>query len=83
MAPTSDSDSAGSGVMYADNLKGFLLALLSSAFIGASFIIKKKGLKRAASSCARAGILNSSYLLTLTLIITTTFVLLFIIISFL
>lgn len=56
MAPTSDSDSAGPGVMYSDNLKGFLLALLSSAFIGASFIIKKKGLKRAGSSGARAGI---------------------------
>ncbi|XP_059665366.1 probable magnesium transporter NIPA3 isoform X2 [Cornus florida] len=33
-----------------DNLKGFLLALLSSGFIGASFIIKKKGLRRAAAA---------------------------------
>lgn len=40
-----------------DNLKGFLLALLSSGFIGASFIIKKKGLKKAAAaSGVRAGI---------------------------
>lgn len=39
-----------------DNLKGFILALLSSAFIGASFIIKKKGLRRAAAaSGVRAG----------------------------
>lgn len=39
-----------------DNLKGFVLALLSSAFIGASFIIKKKGLRRAAAvSGVRAG----------------------------
>lgn len=39
-----------------DNLKGFLLALLSSAFIGASFVIKKKGLRRAAAtSGVRAG----------------------------
>ncbi|KAK1278562.1 hypothetical protein QJS04_geneDACA007410 [Acorus gramineus] len=32
-----------------DNMKGFILALLSSGFIGASFIIKKKGLRRAAA----------------------------------
>ncbi|KAM0900204.1 hypothetical protein ACQ4PT_020768 [Festuca glaucescens] len=36
--------------MSADNLKGLALALSSSLFIGASFIIKKKGLKKAASS---------------------------------
>nr|DAD29416.1 TPA_asm: hypothetical protein HUJ06_030884 [Nelumbo nucifera] len=47
-----------------DNLKGFVLALLSSGFIGASFIIKKKGLKRAAaSSGVRAGVGGYSYLL--------------------
>lgn len=40
-----------------DNLKGFVLALLSSLFIGSSFIIKKKGLRRAAAaSGVRAGI---------------------------
>lgn len=39
-----------------DNLRGVILALLSSGFIGASFIIKKKGLRRAAvSSGVRAG----------------------------
>ncbi|KAM5584713.1 putative magnesium transporter NIPA6 [Rosa sericea] len=47
-----------------DNLKGFLLALLSSGFIGASFIIKKKGLQRAAAaSGVRAGYGGYSYLL--------------------
>lgn len=44
-----------------DNLKGFILALLSSGFIGSSFIIKKKGLRRAAAvSGVRAG--NHIYL---------------------
>lgn len=39
-----------------DNLTGVILALLSSGFIGASFIIKKKGLRRAAAaSGVRAG----------------------------
>ncbi|KAJ0980909.1 hypothetical protein J5N97_009164 [Dioscorea zingiberensis] len=48
----------------ADNLKGFILALLSSGFIGASFIIKKKGLRRAAAaSGVRAGVGGYSYLL--------------------
>lgn len=47
-----------------DNLKGFILALFSSGFIGASFIIKKKGLKRAAAaSGVRAGVGGYSYLL--------------------
>lgn len=46
---------AGSAHFFADNLKGFLLAVASSAFIGASFIIKKKGLKRAGASGSRAG----------------------------
>ncbi|XP_062016112.1 probable magnesium transporter NIPA3 isoform X3 [Rosa rugosa] len=47
-----------------DNLKGLLLALLSSGFIGASFIIKKKGLRRAAAaSGVRAGYGGYSYLL--------------------
>lgn len=41
--------------MSADNIKGLVLALSSSAFIGASFIIKKKGLKKAAASGVRAG----------------------------
>ncbi|KAM1149643.1 hypothetical protein ACFX15_029596 [Malus domestica] len=47
-----------------DNLKGVLLALLSSGFIGASFIIKKKGLRKAAAaSGVRAGYGGYSYLL--------------------
>ncbi|XAR60321.1 hypothetical protein NMG60_11033641 [Bertholletia excelsa] len=47
-----------------DNLIGFLLALSSSGFIGASFIIKKKGLRRAANaSGVRAGVGGYSYLL--------------------
>ncbi|KAH8499025.1 hypothetical protein H0E87_017800 [Populus deltoides] len=47
-----------------DNLKGFILALMSSLFIGASFIIKKKGLRRAAAaSGVRAGTGGFSYLL--------------------
>ncbi|KAG8068050.1 hypothetical protein GUJ93_ZPchr0005g15051 [Zizania palustris] len=47
-----------------DNVKGIVLALLSSGFIGASFIIKKKGLRRAAvASGIRAGVGGYSYLL--------------------
>ncbi|XP_044478888.1 probable magnesium transporter NIPA3 [Mangifera indica] len=47
-----------------DNLKGFVLALMSSGFIGASFIIKKKGLRRAAAATGvRAGVGGFSYLL--------------------
>lgn len=41
--------------MSADNIKGLVLALSSSLFIGASFIIKKKGLKKAGASGIRAG----------------------------
>lgn len=44
-----------------DNVIGFGLALSSSGFIGASFIIKKKGLwKAGAASGVRAGINFSS-----------------------
>lgn len=38
-----------------DNTKGLILAVVSSAFIGASFILKKKGLKRAGKSGTPAG----------------------------
>jgi len=38
-----------------DNTKGLALAVASSAFIGASFILKKIGLLRAAKCGARAG----------------------------
>ncbi|KAH9757920.1 putative magnesium transporter NIPA3 [Citrus sinensis] len=48
--------------MSSDNVKGLVLALSSSFFIGASFIVKKKGLKRAGSSGVRAGVGGYSYL---------------------
>ncbi|RWW29951.1 hypothetical protein GW17_00005498 [Ensete ventricosum] len=54
---------ARSAHLFADNLKGFLLAVASSAFIGASFIIKKKGLKRAGACGTRAGVGGYGYLL--------------------
>lgn len=41
--------------MSSDNIKGLVLALSSSLFIGASFIVKKKGLKKAGASGVRAG----------------------------
>jgi hypothetical protein len=43
------------GDLFAANLKGALLAVASSAFIGVSFIVKKKGLRRAGASGTRAG----------------------------
>ncbi|OAY72089.1 putative magnesium transporter NIPA3 [Ananas comosus] len=46
-----------------DNLRGLVLALSSSVFIGSSFIVKKKGLKRAGASGVRAGSGGFSYLL--------------------
>ncbi|CAA7396810.1 unnamed protein product [Spirodela intermedia] len=49
--------------LFSDNLKGFILAVTSSAFIGASFILKKKGLKRAGLSGDRAGAGGYGYLL--------------------
>ncbi|KMT14581.1 hypothetical protein BVRB_4g073510 [Beta vulgaris subsp. vulgaris] len=45
-----------------DNVIGFGLALSSSGFIGASFIIKKKGLWKAGASGIRAGHGGYSYL---------------------
>ncbi|XAR62644.1 hypothetical protein NMG60_11017484 [Bertholletia excelsa] len=49
--------------MYTDNLIGFILAVASSAFIGSSFIIKKKGLQRAGASGIRASSGGYGYLL--------------------
>lgn len=49
--------------MAADNVKGLILAVGSSVFIGTSFILKKKGLRRAASKGTRAGYGSYSYLL--------------------
>ncbi|KAJ4802212.1 magnesium transporter NIPA (DUF803) [Rhynchospora pubera] len=48
--------------MSTDNIKGLILALSSSIFIGASFIVKKKGLKKAGASGVRAGVGGYSYL---------------------
>jgi len=68
MATEASTSAAGSGGgswvegMSADNIKGLVLALSSSFFIGASFIVKKKGLKKAAASGVRAGIGGYSYL---------------------
>ena len=38
-----------------DRTKGLLLAVSSSIFIGASFIVKKKGLRAAGATGIRAG----------------------------
>ncbi|GLU02776.1 hypothetical protein SLE2022_200110 [Rubroshorea leprosula] len=46
-----------------DNSMGVLLAVASSAFIGSSFILKKKGLKRAGANGTRAGVGGYTYLL--------------------
>ncbi|KAL6840172.1 hypothetical protein ACP4OV_029982 [Aristida adscensionis] len=69
-AEASTSAAAGAGAghgswvegMSADNIKGLVLALSSSFFIGASFIVKKKGLKKAGASGVRAGVGGYSYL---------------------
>ncbi|RLM65831.1 putative magnesium transporter NIPA4 [Panicum miliaceum] len=62
VASTASASASGGGRWYtgmsADNIKGLVLALSSSLFIGASFIIKKKGLKKAASSGVRAVIVG-------------------------
>lgn len=44
--------------MSPDNINGVILAVSSSIFIGSSFIIKKKGLKKAGASGVRAGELS-------------------------
>lgn len=49
--------------MSSDNIKGLVLALSSSLFIGASFIVKKKGLRKAGASGVRAGVGGYTYLL--------------------
>ncbi|CAL4960210.1 unnamed protein product [Urochloa decumbens] len=59
----SSSASDAAGDLFAANLKGSLLAVASSAFIGVSFIVKKKGLRRAAGAGARAGVGGYGYLL--------------------
>ncbi|KAL8553029.1 hypothetical protein ACS0TY_001634 [Phlomoides rotata] len=46
-----------------DNTRGLILAMVSSLFIGTSFILKKKGLRRAAEAGLRAGVGGYTYLL--------------------
>ncbi|XP_057783189.1 probable magnesium transporter NIPA6 isoform X1 [Salvia miltiorrhiza] len=46
-----------------DNTRGLILAVLSSLFVGMSFILKKKGLRRAAAAGTRAGGGGYTYLL--------------------
>ncbi|KAG5378594.1 hypothetical protein IGI04_026436 [Brassica rapa subsp. trilocularis] len=48
--------------MSSDNINGLILAVSSSIFIGSSFIIKKKGLKKAGASGVRAGEGGHGYL---------------------
>ncbi|KAF7841150.1 putative magnesium transporter NIPA6 [Senna tora] len=51
------------GMGVSENSKGLILAVVSSVFIGASFILKKKGLKRAGAHGTRAGGGGYTYLL--------------------
>ncbi|CAK7329540.1 unnamed protein product [Dovyalis caffra] len=46
-----------------ENSRGLILAIASSVFIGSSFILKKKGLKRAGANGTRAGVGGYTYLL--------------------
>ncbi|KAL0799536.1 hypothetical protein Bca101_054711 [Brassica carinata] len=48
--------------MSPDNITGLILAVSSSIFIGSSFIIKKKGLKKAGANGVRAGEGGHGYL---------------------
>uniref|UniRef100_M0ZZE7 Probable magnesium transporter n=1 Tax=Solanum tuberosum TaxID=4113 RepID=M0ZZE7_SOLTU len=50
-------------MVISDNTRGLILAISSSLFIGTSFILKKKGLKRAADAGTRAGVGGYAYLL--------------------
>nr|GEV79196.1 probable magnesium transporter NIPA2 [Tanacetum cinerariifolium] len=50
------------GDMSSDNVHGLILAMVSSIFIGSSFIIKKKGLMKAGVLGTRAGSGGHSYL---------------------
>ncbi|KAF5199415.1 Magnesium transporter nipa2 [Thalictrum thalictroides] len=50
------------GGISSDNVHGLVLAVASSIFIGSSFIVKKKGLKKAGVNGTRAGSGGYSYL---------------------
>ncbi|KAK7836622.1 putative magnesium transporter nipa6 [Quercus suber] len=54
MAASSSSSLVSVEASFFENLKGFILAVVSSAFIGSSFIVKKLGLQRAGASGTRA-----------------------------
>lgn len=45
---------------FSENTTGLVLAIVSSLFIGTSFILKKKGLKRAAAAGTPAGMNNEN-----------------------
>ncbi|KAB1220691.1 Magnesium transporter NIPA2 [Morella rubra] len=62
MAASLVTPEASASSSFEDNLKGFLLAVVSSAFIGSSFIIKKLGLQRAGASGNRASSGGYGYL---------------------
>ncbi|KAH7568151.1 hypothetical protein JRO89_XS07G0248000 [Xanthoceras sorbifolium] len=59
---TIEQNSIRLSISSTDNLIGFILAFSSSAFIGASFIIKKIGLQRAGASGTRASSGGYGYL---------------------
>ena len=48
---------------FSENNRGLVLAMVSSLFIGTSYILKKKGLRRAAAAGTRAGVGDYTYLL--------------------
>lgn len=52
-----------------DQNKGLLLAVSSSIFIGASFIVKKKGLRAAGATGIRAGVTTVTHLVCLEMIV--------------
>ena len=52
-----------------DNVRGFLLAVSSSVFIGSSTIIKKKGLIKSGAAGTRAGLVWSSFVFFFLLVI--------------
>ncbi|KAI3436890.1 hypothetical protein D9Q98_006298 [Chlorella vulgaris] len=59
----SNDAAAGGASSFSDQTIGLMLALSSSLFIGSSFVIKKRGLRRAGATGVRAGSGGFSYLL--------------------
>lgn len=54
-SPSGGGPPGSEAAHFSDNLKGFVLAVASSLFIGSSFIFKKKGLRRSGSCGSGAG----------------------------